>query len=399
MNIHWKPIALLLLIAPAGLQAGGETPAAAVEMARRHVIVDTHIDVPYRIKDQWEDVTRATDGGDFDLPRALRGGLDIPFMSIYTPAEMEAEGGSFQLANELIDLVEAMVARAPGKLAVARSVADAESAVSSGKMALALGMENGTPLEGKLENIAHFRQRGISYITLTHSLSNHISDSSYDENRQWNGLSEFGKDVVREMNRQGVMVDVSHLTDEAVRQVLEISAVPVIASHSSARHFTPGFERNLSDELIVALAGNGGVIQINFGSAFLTGEANAWSEEFWELRKAFREENGLDEDAPEISEFTAEYRVEKPYPYATIDDVLDHFDHVAKLAGVEHVGIGSDFDGVGDSLPAGLKDVADYPNLVAGLQGRGYSEKDIAGILGGNLLRVWRQAGQFAQRQ
>jgi membrane dipeptidase len=400
MNRSRKLLLALALLLPLTLPAAESAPAdAARELAARLVIVDTHIDVPYRIQDEWQDVTRATDRGDFDLPRARRGGLDVPFMSIYTPAEMDTEGGAFQLANLLIDSVEALVARAPGQLALAYSPAEAERAVQSGRMALAMGMENGSPLEGRLENIEYFRDRGISYITLAHSLSNHLADSSYDENRQWEGLSEFGRDAVQEMNRQGVMVDISHLSDAAAFQVLEVSAVPVIASHSSARHFTPGWERNMSDELIVALAKNGGVIQINFGSSFLTAAAQAWSLEFWDERKAFREQNGYGEDDPEVDEFTANYRAEKPFPYAGLDDVLDHFDHVVKLVGIGHVGIGSDFDGVGDSLPVGLKDVADFPNLVAGLQGRGYSEADIAAILGGNLLRVWRRAVDYATQQ
>lgn len=389
---------LALLSFMASALAGDEPPGLAEALAKRHVIVDTHIDVPYRLQSDWEDVTRATQRGDFDLPRALKGGLDIPFMSIYTPPELEAEGGGFQLANRLIDCVEAMAARAPGQLAVARSLEDAGKIVAGGRVALALGMENGSPLEGRLENIRHFRDRGIRYITLAHSRSNQISDSSYDENRQWNGLSEFGKKVVVEMNRLGVMVDVSHVSDEAFFQVLEASAVPVIASHSSARHFTPGFERNMSDEMIVALAKNGGVMQINFGSSFLTAEAHAWSDAFWPLREAFASDNGYKEESAEVRAFAAEYRERNPFPYATLDQLLDHFDHAVRLAGIDHVGIGSDFDGVGDSLPEGLKDVAAYPALVAGLLGRGYSEEDIAKILGGNLLRVWRQVEAFAAR-
>lgn len=390
---------LAMLSVALSASAGEDRSGLAEAIARRHVIVDTHIDAPYRLQSDWEDLTQAAERGDFDLPRALKGGLDIPFMSIYTPAELEATGGGFQLANRLIDSVEALAARAPGKWAVARSLGDAEKIVAGGRIALAMGLENGSPIEGKLENIRHFRDRGIRYITLAHALSNQISDSSYDKNRQWNGLSEFGKDVVREMNRVGVMVDVSHITDEAFYQVLEISAVPVIASHSSARHFTPGFERNLSDEMIVALAKNGGVIQINFGSSFLTASAHTWSEEFWPLREAFVKEHGYKEESEEVKQFSTDYREQHPFPYATLGEVLDHFDHVVQLAGIDHVGIGSDFDGVGDSLPAGLKDVASYPNLVAGLLERGYSEEDIAKILGGNLLRVWRQVEAFAGRK
>jgi membrane dipeptidase len=390
---------VLLILAAAALPAQAEDSkeALAREIARKHILVDTHIDAPYRLQEDWEDVTQTTRRGEFDVPRAVTGGLDIPFMSIYTPASMEAEGGSYQLANRLIDSVEAMVARAPDQMVMVSTAEAAKAAFEAGKVGLALGMENGTPLEGDLAKLRHFRARGISYITLAHSLSNHLSDSSYDENRPLQGLSEFGREAVREMNRVGMMVDISHVSDQAFFQVLEVSRAPVIASHSSARHFTPGFERNMSDEMIVALAKNGGVIQINFGSTFVTQEARDWSDAYWAEYGAFRAANGLDSGASELEHFSTEYRSAKPFPYATIGDVIDHFDHVVKLVGIDHVGIGSDYDGVGDTLPVGLKDVSDFPNLVSGLLGRGYSEADIAKILGGNLMRVWRQVGEIAE--
>jgi len=260
-------------------------------------------------------------------------------------------------------------------------------------------MENGSPIDGKLENVGLFKQRGISYITLAHSLSNHISDSSYDKNRQWHGLSPFGKEVVAEMNRVGIMVDVSHITDEAFYQVLEISRVPVIASHSSARHFTPGFERNMSDEMIEALAAKGGVIQINFGSSFLTQEARQWYDEMGEAREAFLKQNGLDEHGDEAEQFEKTWRESHPMPFASLDDLAAEFQYVIGLVGAEHVGIGSDFDGVGDSLPVGMKDVSDYPALVEKFLELGYSLDDIQAILGGNLMRVWRQVDAYAAAQ
>jgi membrane dipeptidase len=318
-------------------------------------------------------------------------------MSIYTPAESEAEGTSYQLANHLIDSVEALVGRAPGKFMIVTTPGEAETAMKKGLIGLAMGMENGSPLDGKLENVAFFRNRGISYITLTHALSNHISDSSYDEHHQWNGLSPFGREVVMEMNRLGVMVDISHVSDQAFWQVMEISEVPVIASHSSPRHFTPGFERNMSDEMIKALADKGGVIQINFGSSFLTPEANAWYEQMDQARDAFMKANGVKEDSPEVTRFGKSYREAHPLPYATMEDVVAAFRHVIELAGVEHVGIGSDFDGVGDSLPVGMKDVSNYPDLIAALLKLEYSVEDISKIMGGNLMRVWQAVEDHAK--
>ena len=274
---------------------------------------------------------------------------------------------------------------------------DAEKALQSGRIGLALGMENGSPINHDLANIRHFADRGISYITLAHGKSNHICDSSYDEHRQWNGLSPFGKEVVAEMNHLGVMIDISHVTDETFYQVMEISKVPVIASHSSPRKFTPGWERNMSDEMIEALAANGGVIQINIGSSFIKREAHEWFNTMAEKRKAYLEEHDLPPHGDAASKWGKEYRVENPFPYATLDDVLANFGHVIELVGVEHVGIGSDFDGVGDSLPIGLKDVSHVPALIAGFLERGYSEDDIRAIMGGNLMRVWRQVRAFAK--
>lgn len=375
------------------------TAEIAQRIAQSTIIVDTHIDVPYRLQAEPADISAATDSGDFDYPRAVAGGLNVAFMSIYTPAELEAEGGSRDAAEELIDMVEGFTEQSPDKFAVARSVRDVRDQFKAGLMSLPMGMENGSPIEGDLGNLEHFFNRGIRYITLTHSLSNHISDSSYDDERQWNGLSEFGFDVVREMNRLGIMIDISHVTDDAFWQVVETSAVPVIASHSSARHFTPGFERNMSDEMIAALADNGGVIQINFGSSFISQTTRDYTNAMSVARRQYLDENPDLVEGEIYRSFAKTYAEEHgPMPLATLDDVLDHFDRVVELAGVDHVGIGSDYDGVGDSLPIGLKDVASYPNLVKGLLDRGYGEDDIVKILGENLLRVWQAVEDYAAR-
>jgi membrane dipeptidase len=398
----YKSSALVLTLALlAG--CGADTPppvdlaAEARRIATESIIVDTHIDVPYRIIESGEDVSQPTEGGDFDYPRARAGGLNAAFMSIYTPAALEADGTARDKAEELIDLVEKIVATSAGKFAIAGSPAEVRKQFAAGVVSLPMGMENGSPIEGEMANLAHFHARGIRYITLAHSLSNHLSDSSYDDNRQWNGLSEFGAEAVREMNRLGIMVDISHVSDDAFWQVLEVSAAPVIASHSSARHFTPGWERNMSDEMIKALAEKGGVIMINFGSAFITEQAYQYSSKRWPASTAFVQEHSELPREEAEAQFAAAWEAEHgPMPYASLDDVLDHFDHVIGLVGVDHVGIGSDYDGVGDSLPTGLKDVSAYPNLVEGLLRRGYSEADIRKILGENLLRVWQAVEDYA---
>jgi len=369
----------------------------AVEIAKNTIIADTHIDVPYRLEEKFENVSNHTDSGDFDHPRAVAGGLDAPFMSIYIPAELEQTGGSKALADKLIDMVEGMVKTSPDKFALAHSTQELAANFTKGLVSFPMGMENGSPIEGDFANLKHFYQRGIRYITLTHSKANHISDSSYDTNRPAKGLTAFGKELVTKMNNIGVMVDVSHISDDAFYQVMEISKTPVIASHSSARHFTPGFERNMSDEMIKLLAKNGGVIQINFGSTFISQVSIENRNAFKAAVKAYSEENKFSDDSDEVKAFSKEYRIKTPFVYANLDNVLDHFDHVVKLVGIDYVGIGSDYDGVGDSLPTDLKDVSSYPNLIEGLLNRGYSEQDIKKILSGNLLRVWKAVEVYSE--
>ncbi len=372
----------------------------AGEISQKYIITDTHIDVPYRLEEEYEDVTNATDKGDFDYPRAKIGGLDAPFMSIYIPAKLEEQGsGSKELADKLIDMVEAIVIKAPEKFGLAFSTQAMQRNFEKGIISLPMGMENGSAIEGKMENLQHFYQRGIRYITLAHSKANHISDSSYDENRPAKGLTDFGKKLVVEMNNTGVMVDVSHISDEAFYQVMEISQVPVIASHSSARHFTTGFERNMSDEMIKLLAKNGGVIHINFGSTFISQKSIASNNIYKAARKLFMDSEKVEQNSDEVKAFKKAYLEKTPFEFAELGDVLDHFDHVVKIAGIDHVGIGSDYDGVGDSLPSGLKDVSAYPSLIQGFLDRGYSEQDIAKILSGNLIRVWKQNEEYAAKQ
>ncbi|WP_348728181.1 dipeptidase [Rheinheimera texasensis] len=389
--MKFSKIAMLcsLMALHAHTAQAADLKAEAQRIAQQYLLIDTHIDVPYRLQEHWEDVTQATAKGEFDYPRAKKGGLNAPFMSVYIPASYEKTGGGELLANQLIDSMEALVGRAPDKFAMAYRSDDLAAQFKQGKISLALGMENGTPINGKLENLRHFYQRGIRYVTLAHSESNHIADSSYDLRRPHKGLSPFGEQVVAEMNKLGMMIDISHVSDAAFYKVLSLTKAPVIASHSSLRAFVPGFERNMDDKMIQALAKNGGVIQINFGSSFVISQANQWG---LQLKAAAKAAGKSSDD--EV--FRAEYLAKHPYPFANVDTVLKHIDHVVKLVGIDHVGIGSDFDGVGDSLPDGLKDVSMYPNLIEGLLKRGYSEADIVKIMSGNLLRVWRQVEAVA---
>ncbi len=360
----------------------------AEELAQKIIIVDTHIDVPYRLEENWEDISQRTERGDFDFPRAKAGGLNAPFMSIYIPAEHQEAGDAKQVADGLIDMVEKFANDWPDKFAVAKSVADVRAHFTEGKISLPMGMENGAPIGNDLDNLQHFYDRGIRYITLTHGKVNQISDSSYDPERKWNGLSEFGQQVIVAMNLLGIMVDVSHITDAAFNQVMDLSAAPVIASHSSCRYFTPGWERNMDDDMIRRLGEKGGVIQIAFGSSFLDGDYRTAMDEL----EGYAREHNIDLDSEEGKKL----REERGIDYADVTDVVAHIDHVVELAGIDHVGLGSDFDGVGDSLPYGLKDVSDFPNLIHELLKKGYSEQDIEKICSGNLLRVWSEVEKVA---
>lgn len=381
------------LAAPA---LAAEVSSQAKDLAQNSIIVDGHIDVPYRIHDVWADVTQATNDGDFDYPRAKQGGLNAPFMSIYVPASLDNSSESTQLAHRLIDSVEAIAYRAPDKFAIATSVKEVKDQFDKGLISLPMGMENGSPIQGDIANLHTFYERGIRYITLAHSQANHISDSSYDLRRKWKGLSPFGKKLIKEMNNIGMLIDISHVSDDAFYQVIELTNTPVIASHSSLRHFTPGFERNMSDDMLKKLGKNGGIVMINFGSGFVTKEARKWRDGLSKHTRKLVTEYGQDSD--EVRNAESSYRELKPYPYSDLSEVLDHIDYVVKLIGIEHVGIGSDYDGVGDTLPTGLKDVAAFPNLIQGLMDRGYKKADITKILGANFLRVWEQVEQYADK-
>ncbi len=378
----------------------------ADKLAHRYIITDGHVDLPYRLKVQNFRLTKEYTGipietqeGDFDYVRAKKGGLDAPFMSIYIPSSYQQTGGAKLLADSLIDMVRGIAQAHPDKFAVAVSPKEVERNFRKGIISLPLGMENGAPIEEDLKNVAYFHERGIRYITLTHATDNFICDSSYDTTRTWNGLSPLGREVVREMNRVGIMVDISHVSDSAFYQTLEVAAVPVIASHSSVRKFTPAFERNMNDDMLRALARNGGVVMINFGSSFLDSKITAYEDEMRaKLSRRLLEHNldWRDEAAKPIIEA---FQKEHPRLYADVETVADHIDHVRRVAGIDHIGFGSDYDGVGDSLPTGLKDVSQYPNLIYVLLKRGYSKQDIAKICYKNLWRVWKATERAAVRK
>jgi len=376
----------------------------AHQLSQKLIITDGHIDLPYLMankgfmsRNSVEDVSIET-MGDFDYPKAKMGGLDAPFMSIYVPAALQKSGGAKAFADSLIDMVGRLPEAFPNLFASAGTPSEVKENFEKALISLPLGMENGAPIESDLANVKYFFDRGIRYITLTHSLDNEICDSSYDTSEDtWDGLSPFGEQVVQEMNKWGIMIDVSHISDKAFYDVMNLTQAPVIASHSSCRKFTPGFMRNMNDDMIKLLAEKEGVIQINFGSSFLSKTSQDQFSEIKTSLDEYRAVEGLSENDSTYVAYAAQYLIDMD-PFEEIKTVADHIDHVVAIAGIDYVGLGSDFDGVGNSLPKGLKDVSMYPNLIYELLMRGYSDEDIEKICFQNVFRVWEETLRVASK-
>ncbi|MCC6858767.1 MAG: dipeptidase [Bryobacterales bacterium] len=356
----------------------------------RALVVDGHVDTPQRLFfDRSFDFGRRGESGHVDLPRLREGGLDAAFFSIWAPGEVTGPA-AVRRSLQLMDAVIETVRRHPRDLVLATTAAAVRQAHRAGRIAVLMGVEGGHLIDDDLAVLRCYAALGARYLTLTHSSNNNWADSSTDKPRH-NGLTAFGRDVVKELNRLGVMVDVSHVSDKTFADVLEISTAPVIASHSSCRELC-GHPRNMSDAMLRALAKNGGVVMINYNAGFL-------SEEFRKASAALK---------PSL--YAPMLKVCGPNPYCRIEGyerlerqwmkegrlpavswerIVDHVDHAARVAGVDHVGLGSDFDGA--TMPLGMEDAARLPRLTEALRQKGYSEADIAKILGGNLLRVMEQ--------
>ena len=376
----------------------------ADELAHKFIITDGHVDLPFRLKvknfrldREYMGIPVSTTEGDFDFERAKKGGLDAPFMSIYIPSSYQLQPDKGKgLADTLINMINGIAEQIPDKFARANTPAEVETNFKAGKISLPLGMENGAPIGDDLKNVKYFYDRGIRYITLTHGKDNQICDSSYDTTHTWNGLSPFGKQVVEEMNKTGIMIDISHVSDSTFYQVMRLSKAPCIASHSSCRFYTPGFIRNMSDDMIKKLGENNGVIQINFGSTFLDSTVRASNDANRKKLQAILDEKNLKMSDSLAKPVIEEFKKSNPSLFADVETVANHVDHVVQLIGINHVGIGSDYDGVGDSLPTGLKDVSQYPNLIYALLKRGYTEADIEKICYKNVWRVWNSVEKKA---
>ncbi len=363
---------------------------------RSCIVIDGHNDLPLRIR---EDSDSAFDKMDLskplpklqtDIPRLRAGGLGAQFWSAYVPPTTIREGGATRFALEQIDLIQRMVRRYPETFAMAYSADDIERVHREGKIASLIGIEGGHAIENSLGALRMFHALGVRYMTLTHSDTIDWCDAATDEPKH-GGLTPFGEEVVREMNRLGMLVDISHVSADAMRDVLRVSRAPVIASHSSAEAVAP-HPRNVPDDVLKMIRDNGGVVMVNFYSGFIEPEAVKLTQRLFDDDRELRAKYPKKEDYERARE---QRRKEHPLPRGTIHTLIDHIDHIIKVAGIDHVGLGSDFDGV-SVLPEQLEDVSCYPFITQALLDRGYSEEQIHKINGKNLLRAFRKAQELS---
>lgn len=396
-------------------KAAGKVSAAAVQQSdavhRAAIVIDTHADTPQRLLDDHYDLGDALKGGELNLESARKGGLGAEFFSIWVePGQWK--GRYARRTLELIDAVKQQVAKHTGEMELVTSPEGIERAHREHKLAALMGIEGGHSIEDSLGLLRQYYALGVRYMTLTWSNSNGWADSSGDADDAMvahtkEGLSEFGKDVVYEMNRLGMMVDVSHVSDKTFYRTLIISRAPIIASHSGARALCDS-PRNMTDDMLRAIANSGGpdskggVVQVNFYSGFVSQQyrdaQKAMEPEMKKAVQALKDKaktEGREASQTEIDKLQREYADRIPRP--PFSELIDQIDHIAKVAGIDHVGLGSDFDGISGQLPQGMDSPADLPKITAALMERGYSAEDCRKILGGNLLRVFREVEQVAK--
>jgi membrane dipeptidase len=379
----------------------------AQDLLRRFPLIDGHNDLPWALRARaQEDVSQVrfdldapAEGLHTDLPRLAAGRVGAQFWSVYVPARLagasadgnSADGnGAVAAVLEQIDVARRLIARYPGSLGLALTADDVERVFASGRVASLLGAEGGHAIAGSLGVLRMLYALGVRYLTLTHNANTGWADAATDE-PQAGGLTAFGRDVVREMQRIGMLVDLSHVSPDTMRDTLDVAAAPVIFSHSSARAICDS-PRNVPDDVLGRLAGNGGVCMVTFVPAFVSQECADWMAGL----KAEAARRGLDpRDLGKLFSIKPEWEQDHPVPQATLAQVADHIEHIRDVAGAEHVGLGGDFDGTED-VTAGLEDVSTYPALFAELLSRGWTEADCASLAGGNVLRVMRAAESHA---
>jgi membrane dipeptidase len=377
----------------------------AARVHRRAIIVDGHNDIPTAMLHTGKDINDKAAGSHTDLARLKQGGLTALFFSIFVEGDLAEKptvlgGGSLRRAIDLVDLTYRQVERHPDQLLLATTAADIRRAKREGKVAVLMGIEGGHAIENSLSALRVLHRLGCRYMTLTHTNTNEWADSAGFSGPypvRHHGLTPFGEEVVKEMQRLGMLVDISHVSDETFAQVIKIAQAPVIASHSSSRAVAD-HRRNMSDDMLRALAKNGGVAMVNFWSAFISNDYSAAARSWQERNgKTVTELRATHKGNPvALKEAMTKLRESDPLPKVPFSVLFDHIDHMVKVAGVDHVGLGSDFDGV-DSLPEGIDGVDSFPKITAELLRRGYKEDDVIKILGENFLRVFEKTEAYAR--
>lgn len=369
----------------------------AAEIHSRAVVVDGHNDLPWRLRAEFDssferfDLAERHEDGHTDIPRLRDGGVDVQFFAAYVPSEY-AERSPAEVALEQIELIRRMAERYPN-LELAYTAADAPRIAAAGRIAVLIAVEGGHTIENSLAVLREFYELGARYLTLTHASTTDWADAATDEPRH-GGLSEFGERVVREMNRLGMLVDISHVSDDAMEHVLRVSEAPVIASHSSARALND-HERNVPDPILRRVAETGGVVMVNFYPGFVVPEAAEVARRMFDAAREARVRHGDDDAA--VDRALKAWSAGHPIPRGTVAHVVDHIDHIARVAGIDHVGLGSDFDGI-PATPDGLEDVSRFPAITEELVRRGYRQREIVKVLGANVLRVLSEAETVARR-
>ena len=378
--------------------SAGENSERATKLHFSSIVLDTHADTTQRLLGDKFDISKRNPDGHIDIPRMREGGLNAQFFSIWMSGTITG-AAAVQKSLDQIDAVRAMVHRNNKDMMLAVTARDVRDAHEQGKIAVLMGMEGGHMIASDLGVLRMYAALGVRYMTLTHFYNNEWGDSSTDKPAH-NGLTDFGKDVVLEMNRTGILIDISHVSDKTFYDALEVSKTPLIASHSSSRALD-NHPRNMTDEMIKALAAKGGVMQINYERSYLSQEYNdaykAVAGDISRMEEKYKKGCGEDMDCVLTAErqFTEKLLAEGKLPHVSWEKIIDHIDHVAKLVGADHVGLGSDFDGA--DMPDGMEDCSKLPKITEALLRKGYSEDDIRKILGGNVLRVMEQAERVSR--
>jgi len=394
--------AALVLLALATCARADDLHERAMRLHRSAIVIDTHEDVPEELQKKWLDLGVRATTGHVDVPRWREGGLTGAFLAAYVSGEFAKTGGAAMKALEFIDLIHRLVEAHPADLVFADSCAGIRQAKKDGKIAVLVGIEGGHAIEDSLGALSAYQRLGVRYMTLTHTNSNHWADSSgsffgvdpYDPKKTiiHDGLTEHGREVVLEMNRLGILVDVSHVSDKTIADAIAVSKAPVFASHSSCRALAD-MPRNVTDDQIRAIGKSGGVVMVNFSSLFLDSksiDAYVAAKKALQPRVAAAREQWNDDPAKRDAEI-AKLLASVHYPDADWTRVVDHIEHVLRVGGPQAAGLGSDFDGIEDP-PTGLEDVSKLPKLTEELLRRGHSEGEVRGVLGENFLRFWERA-------